>query len=213
MKVPSFIGLVDVIVAIVVVFAVVLPPREMHAEAPSKGTEAARFALALAEARTLAHPGDGALIDDLSHQLGGAGFKDWAVEAAQRGTARAQAERSPSTWRAMLATSVAYVDRLDVVPALAYANDALTACTAVQQGGGGACPTWEEVRMRAYQQHLDAGVKSGIDPHRDPLGFRAAGERGLRTVRIGGGPAQSAPTPAPAAGSATGSGAGSAAPP
>jgi len=55
--------------------------------------------------------------------------------------------------------------------------------------------------MRLYQQHLDAGVKSGIDPKVDPQGFRRAGEAGLRHIRIG----PSVPQ-APTQGSATPSG-------
>lgn len=38
--------------------------------------------------------------------------------------------------------------------------------------------------MSLYQKHLDAGVQSGIDPHHNPKGFRAAGEAGLRTIRL-----------------------------
>jgi hypothetical protein len=40
--------------------------------------------------------------------------------------------------------------------------------------------------MKLYQQHLDAGVKSGIDPHHDPRGFRKAGEAALRQIHLGG---------------------------
>ena len=67
-----------------------------------------------------------------------------------------------------------------MIPALDYANRALTAC----HESADACPSWEEIRMKLYQQHLDAGVKSGIDPRRDPKGFRAAGEAGLRSIRL-----------------------------
>lgn len=43
--------------------------------------------------------------------------------------------------------------------------------------------------MTLYQQHLDAGVKSGIDPHRGLAAikaFRRAGESGLRQIHLGG---------------------------
>jgi hypothetical protein len=49
--------------------------------------------------------------------------------------------------------------------------------------------------MRLYQQNLDAGVKAGIDPKLDPAGFRQAGEKALRHIRIG--PAVQQPTPPP----------------
>ena len=147
------------------------------------GTDAEQFALALAEARTMAHPDDGAAIDDLTRRLGEAGEKDWAIEVAVRGSERAR--QSPTRWRALLAASVAFVDRLDVVPALDYANRALSACDDHPE----ACPSWEQIRMKLYQQHLDAGVKSGIDPRRGPAAaqaFRHAGEGALRQIHLGG---------------------------
>lgn len=199
MQLPRFVGLVDLGVATVIIATIILPAREMYASAAHKGDETQSFELALAEARTIAHPDDGAAVDDLSRRLGDLAFKDWAVEAALRGSERMKA--SPTRWRALLATSVAYVDKLDVVPALDYANRALGACADAQ----GTCPSWEELRMQIYQQHLDAGVASGIDPHIDPRGFRAAGESGLRGARLKSnereqprGSATPAPSPAPA---------------
>jgi hypothetical protein len=178
MQLPRSIGLVDLGVLTIVFVMVVLPPRQMYASAAQKGDDRAQFALALAEARTIAYPQDGNHVADLARRLGEAQFKDWAVEAAIDGAARAHA--SPTAWKALLAASVAYVDKLDVIPALDYANRALVECQARREG----CPTWEEVRMRLYQQHLDAGVASGIDPRRDPAGFRAAGEGALRSIRL-----------------------------
>jgi hypothetical protein len=190
MHLSRFVGLVDLAVAAVVLVMIVLPPREMYAGAAQKGSPAEQFALALAEARTMAHPDDGAAVDELSRRLGAAGFKDWAIEAALRGSERAM--QSPTRWRALLAASVAFVDRLDVVPALDYANRALSACQSVETADDGrppACPSWEQVRIKLYHQHLDAGVKSGIDPRRGPeaaKAFRRAGESALRQIHLGG---------------------------
>jgi hypothetical protein len=212
MHLSRFVGLVDLAVAAVVLVMIVLPPREMYAGAAQKGSPAEQFALALAEARTMAHPDDGAAVDELARRLGAAGFKDWAIEAALRGSERAM--QSPTRWRALLATSVAFVDRLDVVPALDYANRALSACQSVETAGGTggardarpqACPSWEQVRMKLYQQHLDAGVKSGIDPRRGPeaaKAFRHAGEGALRQIHLGGHDVErGSATPAPGPGS------------
>jgi len=205
MQLQRFVGLIDLGVATIVLVTIVLPAREMYASAAQKGTEAEQFSLALAEARTMAHPEDGAAIDDLSRRLGAAGFKDWAIETAIRGSERAK--QAPTRWRALLAASVAFVDRLDVVPALDYANRALSACEDQQP----ACPSWEQVRMKLYQQHLDAGVKSGIDPHRGPAAikaFRHAGESALRQIHLGGRDVERGrPTPAasPGSGDAPGS--------
>lgn len=182
MQLSRLVSFIDLAIALVVLVALVLPAREMYASAAIKPA-ADPFAVSLAEARTIAHPDDGAAVDDLARRLGAAGFKDWAIEVAAHGSERAKA--SPSRWRALLATSVAYVDRLDVVPALDFANRALAACDAT----GAACPSWEQVRMKLYQQHLDAGVKSGVDPHQGPAAikaFRHAGESALRQIHLGG---------------------------
>jgi hypothetical protein len=183
MKWPQAIGIVDLGILTLVAVALLLPPREMLASSSYKGDESTRFALALAEARTIARPDDGKHVDDFARIMGESGFKDWAVEAAIDGSERAKT--SPTRWRALLAASVAYVDRIDVIPALDYANRALAACEAARESGDqNACPNWEEVRMRLYQKHLDLGVKSGINPRLDPQGFRAAGEGGIRQIRL-----------------------------
>jgi hypothetical protein len=180
MALPRFVSLVDFAVLAVVAVAIFLPAREMYAQSAIKGDE---LGVALAEARVLASPSDGKAIEDFTRELGEAGLKDWAVEAAVRMSDRAK--DSPTRWRALIAASVAFVEKLDVVPALDYANRALAACEATREkGDAAACPSWEEIRMRLYQQHLDAGVKSGIDPRVDPKGFRAAGEAALRHIRI-----------------------------
>lgn len=193
MKVPRFIGFVDLgIITVILVFAV-LPPRERFATPAidkAKLDETKQFALALAEARVIAQPDDGMAIAAVGRRFSDAGFKDWAIEATLRATERMSAN-APLKWRAQLATSVAFVDRLDVQQGLEAANLALGAC----RGNGTTCPSWEEVRMSLYQQHLKAGVDSGIDPHHDPKGFRAAGEAALRPIHIGKQPSDRAPAP------------------
>lgn len=182
---PRFLSLLDLSVVVVLAVAILLPPREMYADNAIKGDEAKQFAVALAEARTMARPGDGQAIEELARQLGQADLKDWAIEASVKASDRAK--DSPTRWRALIAASVAYVEKLDVVPALDYANRALAACeTAREKGDAAACPSWEEIRMRLYQQHLDAGVKSGIDPKTNAKGFREAGQAALRQIYIGG---------------------------
>jgi hypothetical protein len=178
MKLPRFVGLVDLAVLVVVIAAILLPPRPMEASDAIKGSDAERFALAFAEARTIVEPASGTKAAELVERLGQAGHKDWAIEAAVKGAEHAKA--APDRWRALSAASVAYVDRLDVHPALQYIEAALSSCEAHRE----ACPEWERVRMDLYRQNLDAGVKSGIDPHKDPVGFRKAGENSYRSVRL-----------------------------
>lgn len=185
MAMPRFFSLLDIGVITVVAVAIFLPSREMYASNAIKGDEAEQFAVALAEARTIARPGDGLAVEELTKKLSRADLKDWAIEASVKASERAK--DSPTRWRALIAASVAYIEKLEVVQALDYANRALAACeSAREKGDAAACPTWEEVRMRLYQQHLNAGVQSNIDPRHDPAGFRAAGESALRHIYIGG---------------------------
>ena len=204
MRFARYVSLVDVVVAIMALFIVLLPPRKMRA-VWAASVESERYALALAEARVLDDQQrptrDGTLVSELARRLGKAGFHDWAVEAGARGAVAT--DRSPSQWRALLATSVAYVDRLDAKPGLDYARRALAACAAARAVDERVCPAWEEVRMDFYTRHLQAGVDSGIDAHKDPHGFRRAGEAALRTIRA----REVTPrTPATGAGSAASAG-------
>jgi hypothetical protein len=180
MKLPRFVGIVDL--AMLVWLAIAVPicssPPPMQATDAIKGTDAERFAIAHAEAQAIAAPTCGARLAELAQRIGHAGHKDWAIEAAVDGAERAK--QAPDRWRVLSAASVAYVDRLDVHPALEYIDAALASCVQHRE----ACPSWEEIRMSFYRQHLAAGIESGIDPRKDPVGFRAAGERGMRAVRL-----------------------------
>ena len=178
MRLSRYVGFVDLGILAIVFVLVALPPREMFARDAAKGSDADQFALALAEARAVVHPDDTVGATDLERRLVAANFRDWAITETVRAVAANQGK--PDLWRALLSVSIAYVDRVDVKPALDYANRALNACHASAQS----CPSWEEVRMDLYQRSLDAGVKSGIDPWRDPLGFRKAGERALHPIHV-----------------------------
>jgi hypothetical protein len=219
MALSRYVGVLDLAVLTVVAVAVFLPAREMYASNVIEGDEASRFALALAEARTIARPDDGRAAEDFARRLGKANLKDWAIEAAV--TASERAKESPTRWRALVAASVAYVDKLEVVAALDYADRALAACEAAhERGDAAACPSSEEVRMRLYHQHLEAGVKSGIDPKVDAAGFRRAANAALRQIYIGGrdsrpistGPDNATGSAGSAAGSGTPESTGSASP-
>jgi len=197
MAMPRLFSLVDVGVLTVVAVAIFLPPREMFASNAIKGDARQQFAVGLAEARTIARPGDGIAAEDFAKKLGEADLKDWAIEASVR--ASDTAKDSPTRWRALIAASVGFIEKLEVNKALDYADRALAACeSSREKGDATACPSWEEVRMRLYQQHLKAGVDSKIDPRVDPAGFRKAGEAGVRQIYIGG--PKNQPMPAPANG-------------
>jgi hypothetical protein len=183
MQLPRFVGMVDLGIATVIVVLVVLPAREMYASAVIKGDESQQFGLSLAEARTIARPGDGLAVEEFTRRLDEANQKDWAIDEAVAAAERAK--DSPTRWRALLAASTAFVDRLDVTEGLSYADMALNACDAARdKGDAAACPSWEQIRMQLYHDNLKAGVDSGIDPRRDPRGFRKAGESALRQIRL-----------------------------
>ena len=180
MKLPRFVGLVDlaVLVSLAIAVPILSSPRPMQASDAIKGTDAERFALAHAEAQTIANPTSGEKLAELVELVGQAGYKDWAIETGVAGAERAR--QAPDRWRVLAAASVAYVDRIDVHPALKYIDMALSACESSRE----ACPSWEQVRMGFYRQHLAAGIESGIDPRKDPVGFRNAGEKAMRPVRL-----------------------------
>jgi hypothetical protein len=193
MQLRRFVGLVDLGVITILIAAVVFPPREMYADSAIKGTPDDRFAIALAEAKTIAHPDDPRAVEDVAHRLGDVGLKDWAVEAAVDGAGRTKP--SPIHWRSELAASVAYIERLDPKPALMWVDRAWKSCERV---GDAACPAWEKTRMEIYKDHLTAGVEAGVDPRRDPAGFRRAGAGKVRATNIGGRHDKDQQTPAPA---------------
>lgn len=179
MQLPRFVGLVDLGVLTVIAVFAILPPRAQYTSPVVKGDE---WKLALAEARTLAKPGDGAAVDELTHELDDAQQKDWAIDFAVLASDRAK--DSPTRWRALLAASTAFVDRFDVVPGLDYANRALNACSAARDREPGACPNPDQVRMELYQANLAAGVKSGFNPRTDRLKFMKAGESALLQIHL-----------------------------
>lgn len=179
MQLPRFVGLVDLGVLTVIAVFVVLPPRAQYTSPVVKGDE---WKLALAEAQTMAKPGDGAAVDDLTHVLDDAQQKDWAIDFSVLASERAK--DSPTRWRALLAASTAFVDRFDVVPGLDYANRALNACAAARDRDPSACPNPDQVRMELYQANLAAGVKSGFDPRTQRAKFMKAGESALLQIHL-----------------------------
>ena len=192
MKVPRP-GLVDLGILTVVGVALLLPAREMSAKPVVAGDDAQQFALALAEAKTIARPGDGLAAEDFGRRLGEANQKDWAIEAMVR-AGDLHAKDSPTRWRALMAASVAFVDKLEVKEGLEYANRALAACEAARdKGDASACPDAEEIRVQLYQKALDAGVQSKKDPRTDPEGFRRASQGVMLQVHLGTPPSEPSP--------------------
>lgn len=178
MQLRRYITIVDLGIFAVLAVALVLPPRGMDVAYAAKGTDADRFSLALAEARTLAHPSDGAPAADFSRRLGEAGFNDWAIDSAVAASQRTMG--TPNRWRALLAASVAFVDRQDAKEALELVDVAVNAC---ESAGETACPDFEKQPILLYQESLRNGIASKIDPHVNPKAFRKASR--LPPIHVG----------------------------
>src|ERR1700758_2671663 len=105
MQLPRFVGFVDLGVLTVIAVLIILPPRAQYTRPVVKGDA---WRLAVAEARTIAKPGDGAAVEELTHELDDAQQKDWAIDFAVLASERAK--DSPTRWQALLAASTAFVD-------------------------------------------------------------------------------------------------------
>lgn len=185
------ISIVDLTVGIVVLVAIFLPARSMRANAAYAATPDQVRDLARHQARLAAAPSDGIAADDLAAVLLDLKQTDWAIRVAGQAATHRD---SPTSWRALLAVSMAHADRVEVADAHAFAIEALKSCRAAQT----TCPSYEEVRLALYEKQLEAGISSGIDPRIDPDGFRRAAETALRTVRLRGANATETPSvPAP----------------
>lgn len=184
-----YISVVDIAVAAVAAFAILLPPRAMHAQRASRVHGEFEERAAVYEARALMRPTDARAVAAAAEALGDAGYRDWNVELA-----RASAERAPlapTAWLAMRAVAIGYLDRFEPKPALAWAQKAMTACA---NAGDSGCPPWDAVRLELLTKHIEGGVKSGIDPKVDPAGFNQAAGSGVRSFRTTYKAGQGAPT-------------------
>jgi hypothetical protein len=194
MRFARLISVIDVAVVGVAVVAIALPPRSMEAAVPSRLKGDSQVRGALMEARSIVTPKDAIIAAESSQLLSDAGFRDWAVELPR---ALSQREKDlPTRWQALRAVSVAYLERFEVSHALDYINRAISAC---DSAGVDACPSWDAVRMDLFARHIDAGLKSGIDPHKDPEGFNAAAADSVRHIRLTPKAGMGGPTPAPVA--------------
>jgi hypothetical protein len=182
MQVTRLVGLVDIAMIVVLAVFVVLPPRPQYMEAAIPGSEPSHFALALAEARTIARPTDGTAVDELVTKLSEAGQKDWAIDFAVLASERMK--DAPDRWKALMAASTVFVARFDVVPGLDFVNRALVACESAQAKDPAACPGPDQVRMQLYAANLGASVKSGFNPRTERDKVQRAGESALLQIHL-----------------------------
>jgi hypothetical protein len=179
MRIHRFLSLTDLVVVTVVAVAIFLPDRPVYAVDAYKLDDDARADLAAAEAVAQARPDDGFAAAELSRRLSRAKQLDWAVEVARDGAERAG---DASRWRARLAVAEAFADRTDIQRAFEGAELALETCV----GAGPACPGWERLKIELFLNYLEAGIKSGIDPRKQPKAFRKAASKSMIMVDIDG---------------------------
>jgi hypothetical protein len=183
------VGILDLCATVVVLAVILLPERSMtvgHAYEPEPDRVRA---IALEQARLAMDPGNDEAADRLARLLTDVGQTDWAVQVASN--AAKSSERV--SWRALLAVSTAHAERIEVTEAHRFAMLALDACLA---SGPEQCPADERERLSLYFSQLDAGVKSGIDPRIDPVGFQRAVLAAMRIVRFRGSTSEESSEPA-----------------
>jgi tetratricopeptide (TPR) repeat protein len=178
MRIHRFLSLTDLVVFVLVAVAILLPRRPLYAVDAYKLEAEDRADLASAEAAVMAHPDDGIAVSKLTTALMRAGQLDWAVEASRDGALVATAE---TRWRALLAESEAYAQRGKIEEALDAAQRALDD----GKQPTSRCPDYELLKLELWVRYLEAGLKSGIDPIRDPVGFRQAADSAMNWVDIG----------------------------
>lgn len=172
------VGIIDITIGIIVLVAIFIPPRAMHASgAYGEANPELERTIAYYQAVVAANPEDGAAVYELTRALLEAGQSDWAIETAA--SSHGKATDSPMGWRTLLAISAAYASRVETTEAFDWAKKAMAACGAHPD----ACPPHEQARMQLYYDQLEAGERSGIDPREDPIAYRKAVNNALRTIR------------------------------
>ena len=114
------VSILDLTAAIIVFVVIVLPDRSFsvsHAYTPEpEGDQLER--IALYQARLAADPGDTVAAEKLAELLVEVDQEDWAVQVA----GEASRHSEDSAWRALLAVSVAHINRFEVHQAYEYAS-------------------------------------------------------------------------------------------
>jgi hypothetical protein len=175
------VGLLDIVAATALFVAAVLPSpsrpvKPVHSYSRD-GQTATPTELAEAQAEVARDPQSGGAAARLSELLVRARQTDWAVRAA----VRPATGNAPDRWRALVALSAAFVDRLEIRAALEWAVRAVEACDAE----GAACADHQHARLAMYHEALRAAFDSRIDPKVNRKGFAEAAARAVPIIRVG----------------------------
>src|SRR5262245_48919689 len=128
-----------------------MPSREARPLYVKQG-RALESEIAAAQAAVARDGKDGAAAARLADVLVAAHQNDWAIRVA----AAAAELKSPTSWRAAVAASAAYMDRKDIAPAYEWAARAQSLCEA------GDCPDDDRARVDMYASALRSVRDSGI---------------------------------------------------
>lgn len=174
-------GVLDIVAAGALLVVLVLPSPSREVKALYGYTNAAAAVtpsqIAEAQAEVARDPASGAAAARLAELLVRARQTDWAVRAAVRPATHDAADR----WRALVALSAAYIDRLEIRSALEWAVRAIEACDAE----GAQCADYQHARLDMYHQALRAAFDSHIDPKVNRKGFAEAAQKAVPIIRVG----------------------------
>ncbi len=171
------VGLLDIAAAGALAAALLLPAPTRDIVPLFRNDTSLPALLAEAQADALRTPHDGRAAARLADLLVRARETDWAIAVS----AAAAREASPGRWRAMVAASAAFTDRLELAPAYAWADQALKWCDAP----GSDCAEMERGRLDMYVTALRAAVESGVDPTKNPKGFEDVVRKAVPLIRLG----------------------------
>lgn len=175
------VGVLDIVAAGALLVVLVLPSPSREIRALYGYTNAAAAVtpaqIAEAQAEVARDPASGGAAARLAELLVRARQTDWAVRAAVRPATESGADR----WRALVALSAAYIDRLEIRAALESAVRAIEACDA----DGAECADFQHARLDMYHAALRAAYESQIDPKVNKKGFAEAANRAVPIIRVG----------------------------
>ncbi len=184
-------GIFDILIAVLVAVVILLPHRQSIVK-PAYTFEIPQLAvLAHAQANAYKQAPSGDSVLQIAELMLPEGQSDWVARIAGSvldvDTADAPdpqdtpppSGKIASRWKVALTLSLAFGDRLDIQTAHRYAQMAVENCVASPKE----CLPADSGRLAVYFQRLDAGLQSGIDPKLDPIRYRQAAEKGLRTIR------------------------------
>lgn len=194
---PFKVSVLDLTAAVVVLVAIFIPDRGLNVVPAYEAERDTHHEIALYQSILAAEPHDGQAAARLSQLFIDVKQSDWAIQVA----ASAVDDARNDAWRALLATSMAHAERVEVASAHEFAEKALTEC---RRSGRIHCPVHEEARLAVYFDQLEAGANSGIDPRVDPQGYEKAVFKRMRMINFRGATPRDVPTPPPAGDSASG---------